>query len=358
MSEKVSIVIPVHNGAGKLEKTVKQILKQSYKNIEVVLVENFSEDNSLEICNALSQYDSRVKVFQSFERGTTYARKKGILSATGDYITFSDQDDSYINRYSIENMYNTIKGDNSDVCQFGFYLSYGFGYRKKWISDKQHRIIPYEDLMKNELKGLFLCFDTAISPTVWSKIYKGDILRSVAPEIDREMYSSEDLYLNLCVFGSGKVRQFSVSPQAYYVWKSEVGFSSSAKSREQLFLETDFTRMIAVNMIEQYHIDGSVLYELMFKTLYYYREFLNGMINDKTEKNVLLEKITKYEQLEFILYAKNYFKQLSPDKYNDVIAFMISDYTPEELYSFAEKLPINSGIIPKLRRVYRKIRHA
>ena len=107
--EKVSIIIPVHNGANKLEKTVMQILNQSYQNIEVILVENFSVDNSLEVCKRLAEKDSRVKVFQSFDKGTTFARKKGILSATGSYITFSDQDDNYISKYSIEKMYNTIK---------------------------------------------------------------------------------------------------------------------------------------------------------------------------------------------------------------------------------------------------------
>ncbi|MBQ7521758.1 MAG: glycosyltransferase family 2 protein, partial [Clostridia bacterium] len=85
--EKVSIIIPVHNGADKLTKTVNALLKQSYQNIEIVLVENFSSDNSLEVCQTLSQSDERVKVLQSFDKGTTYARKKGILNASGEYIT-------------------------------------------------------------------------------------------------------------------------------------------------------------------------------------------------------------------------------------------------------------------------------
>ena len=85
---KVSVVIPVHNGAKYIGKCVDGILNQSLKDIEVVLVENFSNDNSLNLCNKLAKKDSRVSVFQSFDKGTSFARKKGVLECKGKYITF------------------------------------------------------------------------------------------------------------------------------------------------------------------------------------------------------------------------------------------------------------------------------
>lgn len=87
---KVSVVIPVHNGAKYIGKCVNGILNQSLKDIEIVLVENFSNDNSLNICNKLAKKDSRVSVFQSFDKGTSFARKRGVLECKGKYITFSD----------------------------------------------------------------------------------------------------------------------------------------------------------------------------------------------------------------------------------------------------------------------------
>ena len=104
----VSVVIPVHNGEKYIKKCVNQILKQTLSQIEVILVENFSEDSSLEICKELSKQDDRVRLFQSFKRGTSFARKLGVQKAKGLYITFSDQDDKYCTRKALELMYNTI----------------------------------------------------------------------------------------------------------------------------------------------------------------------------------------------------------------------------------------------------------
>ena len=162
--KKVSVVIPVHNGADKLRKTVNAILMQSYQNIEVILVENFSSDNSLDICQQIARNDERVKVLQSFDKGTTYARKKGILSSGGDYITFSDQDDSYIDKYSIEKMCHAIQTDNSEICQFGFYITKGLGRKKKMYAESPHRVVSADIAVKEEMKGLFFCFTTAHRP--------------------------------------------------------------------------------------------------------------------------------------------------------------------------------------------------
>lgn len=85
---KVSVVIPVHNGAKYIGKCVNGILNQSLKDIEIVLVENFSNDNSLNICNKLAKKDSRVSVFQSFDKGTSFARKKEYWSAKVNILLF------------------------------------------------------------------------------------------------------------------------------------------------------------------------------------------------------------------------------------------------------------------------------
>ncbi len=79
----VSVVIPVHNGEKYIKKCVNQILKQTLSQIEVILVENFSEDSSLEICKELSKQDDRVRLIQSFKRGTSFARKLVVQQAKG-----------------------------------------------------------------------------------------------------------------------------------------------------------------------------------------------------------------------------------------------------------------------------------
>lgn len=72
----VSVIIPVHNGARFIEKTCRCILNQYLRDLELILVENHSKDDSLKVCNRIKELDSRVRVLQSFEIGTSFARKK------------------------------------------------------------------------------------------------------------------------------------------------------------------------------------------------------------------------------------------------------------------------------------------
>ena len=81
----VSVVIPVHNGEKYINNIANRVLRQSLRKIELILVENYSEDNSLKACKALADNDDRVTVLQSFDRGTSFARKKGIEAARGKY---------------------------------------------------------------------------------------------------------------------------------------------------------------------------------------------------------------------------------------------------------------------------------
>ena len=74
--DKISVIIPVHNGEKWIERTIKGILSQTYNNIEIVLVENNSKDNSWSICSSLAKKNLQVKAIQSFEIGTSLARKK------------------------------------------------------------------------------------------------------------------------------------------------------------------------------------------------------------------------------------------------------------------------------------------
>ena len=354
-NEKVSVVIPVHNGATKLAKTVRQILHQTYKNIEVILVENFSTDNSLALCHAIAEKDSRVKVFQSFEKGTTYARKKGILSSTGQYITFSDQDDSYINKYSIEKMYNTIKNDNVQICQFAYYVNHGFGIRRKMCFCDKDKILSYDEFLHTEFKGLFEYYITAMNANVWTKIYQADILKKAAVKVCKSLFSAEDLYLNLLTYTTDGIEKVSFHTDAFYVWNLETGFSSSDSGSERLYLERNVNRIMALEFVEKYQLGGNITYELNYNTLFSYKERIGLMINKQTDKQTILERIAKYETYEFIRVAKDYFRKLDKNKYDDVIAFMIGTYSPEELYDYCDKTKGKLKAISRLHLMYQNV---
>lgn len=119
MAKKVSIIIPVHNSSKYLKKCIDSVLKQTYKNIEVICIENGSKDNSLKI---LKQYKT-IKTYSLKESGISLARNYGIKKAKGEYLYFLDSDD-YTKENLIEELVKKLEKDKSDLCYAKYYSVY------------------------------------------------------------------------------------------------------------------------------------------------------------------------------------------------------------------------------------------
>lgn len=91
--KKISIIVPIYNSSIYLDRCLKSIINQTYSNIEILLIDDGSTDNSLEICNQFAIKDKRIKVFHKDNNGVSAARNDGIDYSTGDYIAFVDSDD-------------------------------------------------------------------------------------------------------------------------------------------------------------------------------------------------------------------------------------------------------------------------
>lgn len=113
----VSIVVPVYNMSTKIERCVSSLLKQTYYNLEIILVDDGSNDDSLERCNKLAEKDSRIYVYHTSNRGAGPARNYGIELAKGDYIYFPDADD-----YLTENAISILvkAAEDCDLVVFGY----------------------------------------------------------------------------------------------------------------------------------------------------------------------------------------------------------------------------------------------
>lgn len=174
--DKITIVIPVHNGEKHINKTVNNILNQSYKNIEVILVVNFSSDRSLEICKKLEISNDKVMFLECKEPGTNYARKMGVDYASGKYVTFCDQDDSYYTLNALEEMHAAIVNSKAQICQFGYYKKrYG---KVSGISLTENiQIFSRKQLMQTQIKGIRSARSTCFRVQVWNKMYTTELLK-------------------------------------------------------------------------------------------------------------------------------------------------------------------------------------
>jgi len=117
MNDLVSIVIPVYNVEEYIHECVVSVINQTYKNLEIILVDDGSPDNCPQICDEYAMKDNRVIVVHQKNGGLSAARNSGISKASGKYICFLDSDD-YIKNTAIEKLLNTAKNNNSDLVFF------------------------------------------------------------------------------------------------------------------------------------------------------------------------------------------------------------------------------------------------
>lgn len=116
--EKVSVIVPVYNGEKYLAKTLQSILESSYKNIEIIIVDDGSTDSSADIYNEFMKDDERIRLIKQENQGIAAARNTGMANAQGDFISFCDQDDLIVkDMYQI--MVSKLISDNSELCLCG-----------------------------------------------------------------------------------------------------------------------------------------------------------------------------------------------------------------------------------------------
>ena len=117
MQELISIIIPVYNVEKYLDECILSVINQTYKNLEILLIDDGSTDSSRDICYNYSEKDDRIQIINKKNGGLASARNIGIAKATGEYIYFLDSDD-YIKETTIEEVINYMKNNDLDLCYF------------------------------------------------------------------------------------------------------------------------------------------------------------------------------------------------------------------------------------------------
>lgn len=332
----VSVIIPVYNGSQYIQKTCQCILKQKIQSIELILVENFSTDNSLEICKNIENMDSRVKVVQSFEKGTTFARKKGVEVAKGDYIFFCDQDDRLKDKNSLKKMYNTIVSTNCQICQFSVINEYFWGIKKysQIISNKSNSLLEKGNIINKEIAGLFGDKTSLINNTVFSKIYSTSLLKDAVNRINMGLFTCEDTYLIFCCITSPLLENVYVEDQAFYIHKRGTGITATKRFSMLLFDEYNIIKPIINDFYREKGYNLNALFAMHEESLHFMLAYLID-VSSQIDQNELFKLIEQLDSYSFIGLAKSYFRNVYAHKklYPD-LEFMSSNYSPQEYYQF------------------------
>ena len=198
MNDLISVIVPVYNTEKYLRKCIESTLSQSYKNIELLLINDGSTDSSAEICREYLDKDKRCYYFEKENGGLSDARNYGIERAKGEYITFVDSDDFFLEE-AIEKLHATaLLGESDSVvggfCHFdslNFYIfdRKRFGNLPITIVEKEFAVNQMDEMFEVP----FLCYSTA-----WGKLYKSSLFKEIRYPLGKyaeDQFTTWKLYL-------------------------------------------------------------------------------------------------------------------------------------------------------------------
>ena len=163
----ISVIVPVYKVEPYLQQCVDSILNQTYRDLEVLLIDDGSPDKCGEICDEYEKKDKRIRVFHTENRGLSAARNLGLREAKGDYIGFVDSDD-WIEPDMYEELLRRVEETGADIATSGFWVEFSDSSQKSMSS-----LSVYEGT--ESLKALL---DQKISNHVWNKLYRKDLLNA------------------------------------------------------------------------------------------------------------------------------------------------------------------------------------
>lgn len=203
----VSIIVPVYNTEKYLDRCIKSIISQTYKNLEIILVDDGSPDNCPHMCDEWAEKDNRIKVIHKLNDGLANARNSGIEICNGDYVMFTDSDD-YIELDMVEFLMNLSVKYNADVSRCGFYYNYDNGNQKTDGNDYTVKLLEKDD-------RIIELVTTGFGGTVWNKLYKREVVKSNF--FSKQDGCSEDILYNFRVYKEDYKTVFSDVPKYHYV---------------------------------------------------------------------------------------------------------------------------------------------
>ncbi len=171
MEDLISVIVPVYKVEKYLNKCIESIVNQTYKNLEIILVDDGSPDECGKICDNYAQKDMRIKVIHKENGGLSDARNAGINISNGKYISFIDSDD-YIDLEYIELLYKTIKKDKSDMAISSHKVIYENGTILEKATKEKSILEPKEVLKR-------ILYDDGIDLSAWAKLYKIELFEEI-----------------------------------------------------------------------------------------------------------------------------------------------------------------------------------
>lgn len=301
----VSIIVPVYKVEKYLNKCVDSIVNQTYKNLEIILVDDGSPDNCPAMCDEWAQRDGRIKVIHKDNGGLADARNFGLDAATGDYLMYADSDD-FLEYDMVEFLLGLIVENNADVSRCGIFIDYE--------DNSATTVLKNDNLLLPDYNERFIDLATNghLSGVVWNKMYRFSAVKDI--RFDKADGCSEDIMYNFRVFNCIKNAVYYDVPKYHYLIRD-----NSITNSE--YSEGVFCILRAKKIILDSQKDNPIVLPYCIKG-YIFSAFIviNGMISnqkflDRYEE--IRNSILKYKKQ--ILFSNLYSKR---EKFKTLLLFI------------------------------------
>ncbi len=304
----ISVIVPIFRIEKYLPQCVDSLLKQSFMDFELILVNDGSPDDCPQICDEFAARDSRIKVIHKENGGLLSARKAGLDNANGKYVAFVDGDD-WVDKYYLDVLYKLAEANNSDLVVTGHFRE--FNGKIETIKPKSAGIFD-----ENEIKSLILpkaiysgdfC-EHGISTYVWNKLFKKELLKKILYDVPNDIIMGEDAAITYSYLSISKRLVISRIPLYYYRQRHD----SIVKSIENP--KTEYYRLgLLTNLLKRklsYILDEENLNKQI--KFYLYSQILvrsGGLIQDEGD-NILFNPFLNIKQnSKVVVYSSGSFGQ-------------------------------------------------
>jgi glycosyltransferase involved in cell wall biosynthesis len=283
MQDKISIVIPVYNVSKYLPKCIDSVLNQTYKNLEIILVNDGSTDESGKICDLYSLKDKRIKVIHKENGGSSDARNAGLREAAGKYIGFVDSDD-FIETDMYEVLLKKLYAYDADIVQCAHNKIINGKIEPRYFSFKEKQYHAFSAIKELILRRNF-------NSAVWDKLYKKELLQGI--EFPVNIWGGEDIIFIYKVFAKAQ-KLVSIDIAKYYYVKRQdslLGSLAHLDKMDMFHILLERLDLISKNFPSLFHLAQMEFYSDLIKR-YKILSDNNHIDKDKKKRNLIKDYIT------------------------------------------------------------------
>lgn len=247
----VTIIVPIYNVEDYIRECIESIIGQTYKNLQIILVDDGSTDSSGDICDEYGKIDDRILVIHQKNAGLVEARKSGLAKAVGDYIGFVDGDD-YIDSDMYKTLSNLMEEQNADIVHSGYWNEQN-GSKYKKTDFATELIDNYNERMK--LLDDILRQNTNIEHSVCSKLFKRELIVEAYSDVYTQCSYGEDLLCFIsAILKCNRIYTYNKSFYHYRVLSSSIshGMGYGGVEKEILLYHNITDVMMKYGIIDSY----------------------------------------------------------------------------------------------------------